>query len=71
MANPKLDFFRFKLKHKTGTNKTFRDFMTQGISNVWQACSGRVDRGQSSSVLHSKGLCPRLCRPLQDRRLPV
>lgn len=29
MANPKLDFFRFKLKHKTGTNKTFRDFMVE------------------------------------------
>ena len=29
MANPKLDFFRFKLKHKSGTNKTFREFMLE------------------------------------------
>lgn len=29
MANPKLDFFRFKLKHKSGANKTFREFMLE------------------------------------------
>lgn len=29
MANPKLDFFRFKLKHKSGEEKTFRDFMLE------------------------------------------
>lgn len=29
MANPKIEFFRFKLKHKTGNNKTFRDFMVE------------------------------------------
>ena len=27
MANPKLEFFRFKLNHKSGENKTFRQFM--------------------------------------------
>ena len=27
MANPKIEFFRFKLKHKTDDFKTFRDFM--------------------------------------------
>ena len=27
MANPKLEFFRFKLKHKSGSSKTFRNFM--------------------------------------------
>lgn len=29
MANPKLDFFRFKLKHKSREYKTFRDFMLE------------------------------------------
>lgn len=29
MANPKIEFFRFKLKHKTGNVKTFRDFMIE------------------------------------------
>lgn len=29
MANPKIEFFRFKLKHKTGDIKTFRDFMVE------------------------------------------
>lgn len=29
MANPKIEFFRFKLKHKTGNMKTFRDFMVE------------------------------------------
>ena len=29
MANPKLDFFRFKLKHKSSEYKTFRDFMLE------------------------------------------
>mgnify|MGYP007043631469 CR=1 FL=1 len=29
MANPKIEFFRFKLKHKTGNTKTFRDFMVE------------------------------------------
>lgn len=27
MANPKLEFFRFKLNHKSGENKTFRHFI--------------------------------------------
>lgn len=27
MSNPKLEFFRFKLNHKSGENKTFRQFM--------------------------------------------
>ena len=29
MANPKIEFFRFKLKHKTDENKTFRQFMLE------------------------------------------
>lgn len=29
MANPKLDFFRFSLKHKSDQVKTFRDFMVE------------------------------------------
>ena len=29
MANPKIEFFRFKLKHKTADFKTFRDFMVE------------------------------------------
>ena len=29
MANPRLDFFRFSLKHKSGQMKTFRDFMIE------------------------------------------
>lgn len=29
MANPRLDFFRFSLKHKSGQVKTFRDFMIE------------------------------------------
>ena len=29
MANPKIEFFRFKLKHKTDDFKTFRDFMVE------------------------------------------
>lgn len=29
MVNPKLDFFHFKLKHKSGANKTFREFMLE------------------------------------------
>ena len=29
MANPKLDFFRFKLRHKSGADKTFREFMLE------------------------------------------
>ena len=29
MANPKLDVFRFKLRHKSGADKTFREFMLE------------------------------------------
>lgn len=29
MSNPKLEFFRFKLNHKSGENKTFRQFMLE------------------------------------------
>lgn len=29
MSNPKLEFFRFKLNHKSDTNKTFRQFMLE------------------------------------------
>lgn len=29
MANPKLEFFRFKLNHKSGNSKTFRQFMVE------------------------------------------
>lgn len=29
MANPRLDFFRFSLKHKSEQVKTFRDFMIE------------------------------------------
>lgn len=29
MSNPKLEFFRFKLNHKSGTNKAFRHFMLE------------------------------------------
>ncbi len=29
MANPRLDFFRFSLRHKSGQVKTFRDFMIE------------------------------------------
>lgn len=48
MANPKLDFFRFKLKHKSGANKNFREFMLESgkctnrdsdskiFKNIWQ-----------------------------------
>ena len=32
MANPKIEFFRFKLKHKTDENKTFRQFMLENGS---------------------------------------
>lgn len=29
MPNPRLDFFRFSLKHKSGQPKTFREFMIE------------------------------------------
>lgn len=29
MSNPKLEFFRFKLNHKTEQYKTFRQFMVE------------------------------------------
>lgn len=45
MANPKLDFFRFKLKHKSGANKTFREFMLE---------SGKCTNRDSDSKIFSK-----------------
>lgn len=45
MANPKLDFFRFKLKHKSGKNKTFRDFMLE---------SGKCTNQDSDSAIFGK-----------------
>lgn len=45
MANPKLDFFRFKLKHKSGANKTFREFMLE---------SGKCTNRDSDSRIFSK-----------------
>lgn len=36
MANPKLEFFRFVLNHKSGENKTFRQFML-GTGKVYIA----------------------------------
>ena len=43
----------------------------QGFSDIWPACSSRIDRRQSSSVLHPSWLCSRLRRSLRDRRIPV
>lgn len=45
MANPKLDFFRFKLKHKSGANKTFREFMLE---------SGKCTNRDSDSKIFGK-----------------
>lgn len=45
MANPKLDFFRFKLKHKSGANKTFREFMLE---------SGKCTNRDSDSRIFGK-----------------
>lgn len=45
MANPKLDFYRFKLKHKSGSNKSFREFMLE---------SGKCQLSDSDSVIFGK-----------------
>lgn len=45
MVNPKLDFFRFKLKHKSGANKTFREFMLE---------SGKCTNRDSDSRIFGK-----------------
>lgn len=45
MANPKLDFFRFKLKHKSGADKTYRDFMLE---------SGKCSNRDSDSKIFGK-----------------
>lgn len=45
MANPKLDFYRFKLKHKSGANKTFREFMLE---------SGKCSQRDSDSKIFGK-----------------
>lgn len=45
MANPKLDFFRFKLKHKSGADKTFREFMLE---------SGKCTNEDSDSKIFGK-----------------
>ena len=43
----------------------------KGSTYLWQACSCRTDRRQSSPVLHSKGLCPWFRRSLRNSRLPI
>lgn len=45
MANPKLDFFRFKLRHKSGADKTFREFMLE---------SGKCTNKDSDSKIFGK-----------------
>ena len=45
MANPKLDFYRFKLKHKSGENKTFREFMLE---------SGKCKKRDTDSKIFGK-----------------
>ena len=45
MANPKLDFFRFKLRHKSGADKTFREFMLE---------SGKCTNEDSDSQIFGK-----------------
>ena len=45
MANPKLDFYRFKLKHKSGSNKSFREFMLE---------SGKCQLSDSDSIIFGK-----------------
>lgn len=42
MSNPKLEFFRFKLNHKSGNYKTFRDFMVE---------NGKATRRQQDSTI--------------------
>lgn len=45
MAHPKLDFYRFTLKHKSGVNKTFREFMLE---------SGKCNRRDTDSIIFGK-----------------
>lgn len=42
MVNPKLDFFRFKLKHKSGANKTFREFMLESCKCTNRDSDSRI-----------------------------
>jgi len=42
MSNPKLEFFRFKLNHKSGNYKTFRDFMVE---------NGKTTRRQQDNTI--------------------